>query len=228
LRKKWLIGISILVLSLAAILVYRHYAWFKGNEPIAVWLEAAALVLIFGLDYLDRLDNSEQLKQLIKQADAAKTQADTSSESLNLLKAQAQEQQLRELWLVLPILDAIQSQLKYWLKLFDENRWNAVNEASRIMPVDSSTVLIQAARHSNELWAEVRAMFREITDADNQITRYYEQSQPAYRLPNLIHEARANLINAEPKLTEIIHTFEALQEAERTRHALQIKGNDVA
>jgi hypothetical protein len=226
LRRKWLIGISIL--SLAATLVFSHYDWFKRNEHVAVWLEGAALVFIFALDYLNRLDSSEQLNQLIKQAEAAKKQADTSSESLDLLKAQAQEQQLRELWLVLPILDAIQSQLTYWLKLFDENRWNAVHEASRIMPVDSSTVLIQAARHSNELWAEVRATFSQITNADYQMARYYDQKQPANRQPNLIHEARVNLLSAEPKLAKIIHTFEALQEAERTRHALQIKENDVA
>jgi hypothetical protein len=161
----------------------------------------------------------DQLRLLRQQAEAAKQQADTSSESLHLLKTQAQEQQLRELWRVLPILDDIQSQMRYWLNLFDENRWNAVNEASRIMPVDSSTVLIQAARHSNELWTNVRETFRIITNADYQIARFYGQPQPHYRQENLIREAHTNLRNAEPKLTEIVGVFVSFEQTERNRHA---------
>lgn len=197
---------------------YAHlqpfFCWFKRNEHVALWLEGVALVFIFGLDYVNRIDDTEkhaqqhketldQLDLLAQQVEAAKQQAVSSSESLQLLKTQAQAQQLRELWRVLPILDDIQSQTRFWLNLFDENRWNAVNEATKIMPVDSSSVLIQAARHSNELWNKVRETFRNITNAEYQISRYYGQLNPAYRQQSLINDANNNLRNAEPRLTEI-------------------------
>jgi hypothetical protein len=216
-RTKWLIAICIA--SIAATLLFSHFCWFKRNEHVALWLEGVALVFIFALDYMNRLDDSEQLGLLRQQVEAAKKQADSSSESLSLLKSQGQEQQLRELWRVLPILDDIQNQLRFWRNLFDENRWGAVNEASRIMPIDSSTVLIQAARHSNELWNDVRETFRVIVNADNQIGRYYSQPNPAYRQESLIREAHANLREAEPRLTEIVRVFAEFEQAERTRRA---------
>lgn len=216
-RTKWLILICIT--STAATLLFSHFFWFKRNEHVALWLEGVALVFIFALDYMNRLDDSEQLSLLRQQVEAAKKQADFSSESLSLLKSQGQETQLRELWRVLPILDDIQNQLTFWLRLFDENRWNAVNEASRLMPIDSSTVLIQAARHSNELWTKVRETFREISNAESQIARYYVQDRPQYRQDSLIREAHANLRKAGPKLTEIIEAFAAFEKEERTRQA---------
>ncbi len=225
-RTKWLIVIC--VASIAATVLFSRFCWFKRNEHVALWLEGVALVFIFALDYINRLDETEkheeqhketldQLTLLRQQAEATKKQADSSSESLHLLKTQAQEQQLRELWRVLPILDDIQSQMKFWRTLFDENRWNAVNEASRIMPVDSSTVLIQAARHSNELWNDVRETFRAITNADSQIARYYGQPNPAYRQESLIREAHANLRDVEPRITEIVRVFAEFEQAERIR-----------
>ena len=226
-RTKWIVVIC--VVSLVVTVIFSRFCWFKKNEHVALWLEGVALVFIFGLDYINRIDDTEkhaqqhketldQLKLLAEQVDAAEQQANSSSASLQLLKAQAQEQQLRELWRVVPILDDIQGQIRFWLNLFDENRWNAVNEASKIMPVDSSSVLIQAARHSNELWNKVRETFRMITNADYQLSRYYAQDNPAYRQQSLIDAARNNLRDAEPRLTEIVGVFAMFEEAERNRH----------
>jgi hypothetical protein len=225
-RRAWL-GV-IVVATIGATIVFSKICWFKENEHVAVWLEGAALIFIFGLDYFNRLDEGieqnrrreetlTQLRALNLQAEAAKRQADSSSESLHLLKMQAQEQQLRELWRVLPILDEIQGQMRYWKNLFDENRWNSVNEATRIMPVDSSIVVIQAGRHSNELWIEVRETFQMITKADYQISQFYLQDNPGYRQNSLITAAHGNLRNAEPKLTGIVDAFKVFEEAERTR-----------
>src|SRR5260370_30360471 len=140
-------------------------------------------------------ETQKQLGILSKQANAAKEEADFALESLNLLKDQSQEQQLRELWRVLPILDDMQGQVQYWLSLFDDNKWNAVNKASKIMPTDSSSVLIQAARHSNELWKEVREVFPLGSNADYQRDRYYAEERVAYRKESLIKAARTNLKN---------------------------------
>jgi hypothetical protein len=216
-RTKWLIVICIA--SIAATFLFSHFCWFKRNEHVALWLEGVALVFIFALDYINRLDDSEQLGLLRQQVEAAKKQADFSSESLSLLKSQGQEQQLRELWRVLTILDDIHSQMSYWLNLLNENRWHAVNEASRIMPVDSSAVFIQAARHSNELWTNVREAFRMLTNADFQIARFYGESRPSYRQESLIREAHANLRSAEPRIAEIVRVFAEFEQAERTRRA---------
>lgn len=205
---------------------------FGTHEWVGIWLEAIALIFIFALDYISRKDDLEenkraheetarQLNLLGGQVEAANRQASFAMESLQLLKLQAQEQHLRELWRVLPLLDDIQGQMRYWLNLFDENRWNAVNKASRIMPADSSTVLIQAARHSNDLWAEVRHTFRLVMNADYQIERYYAQDHPAYRQVSLITAAHNNLKNAELKLTQIVGVFKVFEEAERKRHASQ-------
>ena len=225
-RRAWL-GV-IVVATIGAAMLFSKICWFKENEHVAVWLEGVALIFIFGLDYFNRLDEAEeqsqkreetlaQLRALNLQAEAAKKQADASAESLRLLKLQAEEQQLRELWRVLPILDNIRSQMRYWISLFDENRWNAVNEATRIMPIDSSTVLIQAARHSNDLWIQVRETFQMISNADNQISQYYAQTNPAQRQNSLIALAHGNLRNAEPKLTQIAGAFKGFEETERTR-----------
>ena len=188
------------------------------------------MIFIFGLDYINRLDEVKerdqkseetllQLRALTLQAEAAKQQADFSLASLNLLKLQAQEQQLRELWRVLPILDDIQGQMQYWINIFDANRWNSVTKARKIMPVDSSVVLVQAARHSNELWNDVREMFQIITNSDHQIAQYYEQDQPAYRQTNLIAAAHDNLRNAQRRFTQIVSAFKSFEESERTRLA---------
>jgi hypothetical protein len=193
--------------------MWHIWNWFGTHEWVGIWLEAIALVFIFVLDYVSRKDDLEenkraheetarQLSLLGRQVEAANRQANFAMESLQLLKVQAQEQQLRELWRVLPILDDIQGQIRFWSNLFDENRWNAVNKASRIMPADSSTVLIQAARYSNELWTEVR-------------------DQPSYRQVNLITAAHNNLKNAEPKLTYIVGVFTVFEATERKRHATQ-------
>jgi hypothetical protein len=187
------------------------------------------LILIFGLDYVSRKDDLEenkraheettrQLNLLSAQADAANKQANVAMESLQLLKLQAQEQQLRELWRVLPILDDIRAQVRYWSGLFDESKWGTVNTASRIMPADSSAVLIQAARQSNELWTEVRETFRLVANADYQIERYYAVDRPTYRQENLITAARDNLKNAESKLTYIFGVFTLFEDKERKRH----------
>jgi hypothetical protein len=206
--------------------------WLQAHEYVAVWVEGIALILIFGLDYINRHDERRDKKQqheetqkqlgiLSKQANAAKEQADFAFESLNLLKRQTQDQQLRELWRVLPILDDIQGQVRYWLNLFDENRWNAVNKASKIMPADSSSVLIQAARHSNGLWTEVREVLPLVSNADYQIDRYYAEDRVAYRQESLIKTAHANLKNAEPRLTHIVGEFTMFEESERKMNAIQ-------
>jgi len=212
--------------------VHEIGQWLQAHEYVAVWVEGIALIFIFGLDYMNRRDErrdkkeqdeetQKQLGILSKQANAAKEQADFALESLNLLKDQAQEQQLRELWRVLPILDDMQGQVRYWLSLFDDNKWNAVNKASKIMPADSSSVLIQAARHSNELWKEVREVFPLVSNADYQIDRYYAEDRVAYRQESLIKAAHTNLKNAEPRLTHIVGEFAMFEESERKMDAIQ-------
>src|ERR1700739_4766920 len=206
--------------------------WLQAQEYVAVWGEGIALILIFGLDYINRRDERRDKKQqheetqkqlgiLSKQANAAKEQADFAFESLNLLKRQTQDQQLRQLWRVLPILDDVQSQVQYWLNLFDDNKWNAVNKASRLMPVDASSVWIQAGRQSNELWGEVRDAFRLVSKADYEIDRYYAEARVTYRQDSLIKAAHVNLKNAEPMLTRIVNAFTVFEESERKMNAIR-------
>jgi hypothetical protein len=225
-RKAWLV--VIFIVTVCVTIIFGHFVWFKNNEHVALWLEGVALVLIFGLDYFNRIDEAkeqekrhketlQQLELLSQQVTETKRQADTASESVRLLKLQSQEQQLRELWRVLPILDDIQVQVRYWLNLFGDNKWNSVNSATKIMPTDSSSVLTQAARHSNELWNEVRDTFRKIMNADYQIDRFYAEDKPSYRNDSLRIAAHDNLKNAEPKLTRVVGEFTVFEEKERTR-----------
>jgi hypothetical protein len=83
------------------------------------------------------------------------------------------------------------------------------------MPADLGTVLIQAARHSSELWTEVREAFQMLTNADLQLTQYYGRIIPANRSMALITAARDNLRNAEPKLTRIAGELTVFEETER-------------
>lgn len=225
-RKVWLV--VIIIVTVCATIVFGLFDWFKRNEHVALWLEGVALVLIFGLDYFNRIDEAEeqerrhketirQLEVLSQQAAETKRQADVATESLRLLRLQSREQQLRELWRVLPILDAVQGQVQYWLSLFNDNKWNSVNKASKMMPADSSGVLTQAARHSNELWIEVRETFRMLTDADYQIDRFYAEDKPSYRQDSLRTAAHDSLKNAEPKLNRIAGEFKLFEEKERTK-----------
>src|ERR1700730_2841326 len=38
-------------------------AWFRANEFIAIWLEGIALVLIFGLDWRERIDQRKERRE---------------------------------------------------------------------------------------------------------------------------------------------------------------------
>jgi hypothetical protein len=227
--KRLILILVIVLVSLLATIAFSHFEWFKSNEHVALWLEGVALVFIFGLDYANRLDDAEdhekqhtetlaQLTLLRDQVEAAKTQATATSESLKVLKQQAHERELQELQRVLPILDDVRVQAKFWLNLLSEKRWGAINEATRIMPADSSSVLIQAVRHSTELRNAVKETFRVIAKADYDISLYYRQPNPIYRQQNLIDAARANLQIAEPKLDEIILAFDATEQAVRERN----------
>jgi len=90
------------------------------------------------------------------------------------------------------------------------------------MPAEPGAVLVQAARHSNELWTEVRETFRLLSNADFQIERYYRLSNPAYRQESLVTSARDNLRNAEPKLTHIAGVFKLFEEEERRQNLSEI------
>lgn len=212
-RTRWVV--LILVVSTLAVLAFSYFCWFKRNEHVAIWLEGIALVFIFALDYVNRLDDSEQLALLAKHVEAATKQADAASENTQLFKNQMREQQLRELWRVLPLLEDLQTQTRYWLTILNDNRWNGVNSATKIMPFDSGAVLIQAARHSNDLWNSVRETFKMLSSADFALSRFYVEDRPQNRPEHLVLEARASLRNAEPRLTDIIEIFAEFERAER-------------
>jgi hypothetical protein len=56
--KQWTI-----VLAVGLILTYAfHFGWFKDYEHVALWLEAAALIFIFGLDFFERRAQEEERK----------------------------------------------------------------------------------------------------------------------------------------------------------------------
>jgi hypothetical protein len=83
------------------------------------------------------------------------------------LQTQWLEERHRELLRAMSVLDDIQNQVKNW-KDISENKWGTVTQATKIMPADSNTVLIQSARHSKELRIDVRETFRMIANADDQ------------------------------------------------------------
>jgi hypothetical protein len=191
-------------------------------ESVAVWLEAIALIAIFFLDFSEYRkqgeDREEQHKETLKQMRIMEQQANSASESFRLLRTQWLEERRRELLRAISILDDIHYQSTLWKDISD-NKWGTVNSASSIMPPDSNLVLIQAARHSNELRKDVRAAFRLLADADHQIVRFYSANQP-YRTEKCIKDAHANLENAEPKLTKIIDAFEQMESTAQSELAL--------
>lgn len=95
-RRKWLAVIALS--TLAATFIFSQFCWFKKNEHVAIWLEGVALVLIFGLDYFNRLDEAEeqskrhkenqnQLALLGEQARAASEAAKAAKRSADLTAA---------------------------------------------------------------------------------------------------------------------------------------------
>lgn len=183
-------------------------------ESVAVWLEAIALIAIFWMDFSEYRkqgkDREEQHKETLEQMQIMKRQADSASESFRLLRTQWFEERRRELLRAISILDEIRYQSTHWKEISD-NKWGAVNSASTIMPPDSNLVLIQAARHSNELRTEVRETFRLLSTADYQIARFYSVDHPSYRIDKLMKDAHINLESAEPRLTKIIDAFEQME-----------------
>jgi hypothetical protein len=90
-RRAWL---AVIVLStLAATLIFSHFCWFKKNEHVALWLEGAALVFIFGLDYFNRLDEAEEQdkrhKETLSQLALLGEQAKAASEAAKAAKRSA-------------------------------------------------------------------------------------------------------------------------------------------
>jgi hypothetical protein len=69
---------------LLSLSLYFHY-WLHEYEAVAVWLEAAALVALFFLDYLERRDNraerEEQHKETLAQLQLARAQAQSATEA---------------------------------------------------------------------------------------------------------------------------------------------------
>src|SRR5882672_9465460 len=61
------------------------WPWLQASEPIAVWLEAIALIAIFFLDWKERKENRrEQMRQheeTIAQLDIARSQAEATKKS---------------------------------------------------------------------------------------------------------------------------------------------------
>jgi hypothetical protein len=76
-RKAWLV--VIIILSVCVTIVFGLFDWFKRNEHVALWLEGVALVLIFGLDYFNRIDEAEEQerrhKETIRQLEVLSQQA---------------------------------------------------------------------------------------------------------------------------------------------------------
>jgi hypothetical protein len=181
----------------------------KNYESVAVWLEGVALIAIFFLDLSEyrkqgkdrkeqHAETLEQLRIMQEQAKAtsesvvaARQQADSASGSLRLLRTQWLAERHRELLRGISILDEIRSQVRYWADITD-SKWGTATEASAILPADSNTVLIQAARHSKDLRNEVRETFRMLANADRQIAHFYSQPHN-YRQDNLITAARLKI-----------------------------------
>ncbi len=78
--------------------------WLQDSEPLAVWIEAIALVAIFGLDWVlrrdQRADTEEQHKQtrdqlelLQRQVDALKRQEEAMQRPAVLFSATARPRQ---------------------------------------------------------------------------------------------------------------------------------------
>lgn len=136
-----------------------------------------------------------------------------------MLRTQWFEERRRELLRAISILDDIRYESTQWKDISD-NKWGTVSSASSILPPDSNVVLIQAARHSNELRNEVRETFRLLATADHQIARFYSVDHPAYRIEKFIKDAHLNLENAEPRLTKIIDAFEHMESTAQSERSV--------
>jgi len=68
----------IVAASTIIVTVSARFSWFQRNEHIAIWLEGAALVFIFGLDLTRR---KEEHEETIDQLKAATDQARASAEA---------------------------------------------------------------------------------------------------------------------------------------------------
>lgn len=81
----------IIIVAASTITVYASskFSWFQRNEHVAIWLEGVALVLIFGLDLINRKEEHketiEQLKAATKQAEASANAAVEAKKSSDIL-----------------------------------------------------------------------------------------------------------------------------------------------
>jgi hypothetical protein len=55
-----------------------------------------------------------------------------------------------------------------------------------------------------------------LAKADSQIARYYSVDNPAYRNEKFMTDAHSKLTEAEPKLAEIIESFEQIEAGRAT------------
>jgi len=189
-------------------------------EPVAVWIEAVALVAIFGLDFSEfrrqGKDRKEQHDETIKQMQIMEKQASATFGSFQLLQERWNEERRRELIRAIAVLDDIRYQTLLWRDITD-NKWGTVNRATPILPPDADIVVIEAGRHSKALRDEVRKTFRTLSNAEYQIGRYYSVDLANYRDDSLMQGAHAHIKNAEGSVSRIIGTFEQIEAAEAER-----------
>jgi hypothetical protein len=193
---------------------YYYPQWLRDNEPAAVWLEGIALIAIFILELNEYIrqgrDRNEDHEEMLEQLRIMQQQATSASESFQLLKTQWQEERDRDLLRAATVLDDIRYEARKWKDITD-HKWGTVASASAIVPQDSSVVLVQAARHSNQLQKEVRETFRLLTNSDSQIAQFYSVDIPSHRSDKLMMDAHSNLEQAESRLVRIIEVFQQME-----------------
>jgi len=174
-------------------------------ELAAIVNAATVVVLIFINAYYLKIAR-RQTEAAVAQAKESQRQADAAMENLKLAKAQAQQQAVQELTIVIAMLRGIAADVEFWKPIVKEH-WNTAPSTVRLVPDDWPLVVYHAGRVSRDLRKRVLDLHATLTNANYQIARFLS-APPASRDPSILNPAYTNLVNVTPELEYVIRALE--------------------
>lgn len=182
-----------------------------GVTEWASIVNAATVVVLVVINAYYLRIAKRQTEAAIAQAKESQRQADAAMETLRLSKAQAQQQAVQELSIVVSMLRAIDADVEFWKRVAKEH-WDVVPSTVHLIPDDWPLAVYHAGRISPELREkalDIRAM---LANANYHIARYLN-APPGARDASILEPAHTDLVKVTPELQ---HLIEVLSDLERS------------
>ncbi len=191
---------------------HRLLGW-DITELAAIVNAGTVIILVFINAYYLKIAK-RQTEAAIAQAKESQRQADAAMGNLTLSKAQAQQQAVQELTIVISMLRGIAADVEFWKPIVKEH-WNTAPSTVRLVPEDWPLVVYHAGRVSVELRRKVLNLHATLANANYQIARFLSAPVTS-RDPSILSPVYTNLVNVKPELDYVIQVLEDFERSAPT------------